>query len=221
VVLCEPLEAQGPIVNAAELQGKIVVVERGGCTFSHKVLECQVNGATAVIVCNTLDGEGVHMTPDPGSPEVNIPSFMISKMDGYFLKAALPGANASILNKKFGKSVESPKEQAASPSPVVGSDLADVTLSSPTPPLNLSDPIFASAIRLPAEDNLEATLDSPGDNLEADIADVLGDMEDLLGADGDMSPLGSPSGFGDAGFDLDDALADDSLLLDDDAGGLL
>lgn len=37
IVACEPPEAQGTLVNREELRDRIVVVERGGCTFSHKV----------------------------------------------------------------------------------------------------------------------------------------------------------------------------------------
>ena len=49
-------------------------------------------------------------------------------------------------------------------------------------------------------------------DLEADIADVLGDMDDLLG---DATPMAPGE---DADFDLDDF---DSSLLDDDEGGKL
>jgi hypothetical protein len=45
-----------PIINAAQLSGKIAVVRRGDCTFASKVKSAQDAGAIAVIIVNNVDG---------------------------------------------------------------------------------------------------------------------------------------------------------------------
>ena len=217
IVLCDPSDAQGPIKNQHEVNGRIVVCERGGCTFSHKVLECQVAGATAVIVCNTLDGDGVHMTPDSGAPECTIPAFMISKMDGYFLKAALPGATGELLNLQANKQEKKEGKSAASGSPSDG--MAEVKLQdSPDAhmPLPSSAEVMASVglgtPLVPQDSKPEEETPQEEIDLETDIADVLGDMDDLLG-----SPSSGGAAAADADFDIDDF---DTSLLEDDSLGL-
>jgi len=39
MIMVDPPEATGPLLNFKELEGKIAVVERGVCSFSHKILE--------------------------------------------------------------------------------------------------------------------------------------------------------------------------------------
>lgn len=81
---CNPLSP----LNAAAVNGKIAVVDRGTCTFNVKVKAAQDAGAVGVIVVNNAAG-----TPPPGlggtDPTVTIPSVMIAQADGNSLKAAL------------------------------------------------------------------------------------------------------------------------------------
>jgi len=81
---CTPLSA----ANAAAVNGKIAVVDRGICGFNVKVKNAQDAGAVAVLVVNNAAG-----SPPPGlggtDPTVTIPSVMITQADGNKLKAAL------------------------------------------------------------------------------------------------------------------------------------
>ena len=81
---CTPLSA----ANAAAVNGKIAIVDRGTCTFTVKVKNAQDAGAVAVLVVNNAAG-----TPPPGfvgtDVTITIPSVMITQADGNKLKTAL------------------------------------------------------------------------------------------------------------------------------------
>ncbi|MBK7938544.1 MAG: M36 family metallopeptidase [Lewinellaceae bacterium] len=79
-------DACDPIQNAAEINGKIVVIDRGTCTFVSKVNAAEDAGAIAVIVCNNNGSAPFAMT---GNGNIGIPSIMISQADGVILKAKL------------------------------------------------------------------------------------------------------------------------------------
>ena len=67
-------------INPTDLNGKIVLVRRGGCNFVTKVLNAENAGALAVIVVNNVSGNIISMGgTDPG---IGIPSIMISQADG-------------------------------------------------------------------------------------------------------------------------------------------
>lgn len=67
-------------VNAAALNGKIVLVKRGACNFTVKVENAENAGALAVIVVNNVGSAPIAMGgTDPG---IGIPSVMISQADG-------------------------------------------------------------------------------------------------------------------------------------------
>ncbi len=63
------------IVNAAQLNGKIVLIDQGTCSFAEKVLAAQNAGAVAVVIVNNL-GFLFVMGGTPSSP-ITIPSIMI------------------------------------------------------------------------------------------------------------------------------------------------
>ena len=68
------------LINAPDLNGKIVVVRRGTCTFVSKVSAAEDAGALAVIVVNNIAGAPFAMGGnDPG---IGIPSIMVSQADG-------------------------------------------------------------------------------------------------------------------------------------------
>ncbi len=48
-------DACDPIVNGAELTGKIAIIDRGGCEFGFKAVAAQNAGAIGVIICNFED----------------------------------------------------------------------------------------------------------------------------------------------------------------------
>lgn len=72
-------DACSPAVNAAILNGKIVVVKRGNCNFTDKVENAENAGAIAVIVVNN-GGNVISMGGT--NPNIGIPSVMISATDG-------------------------------------------------------------------------------------------------------------------------------------------
>jgi hypothetical protein len=90
-----------------EFSGKVAVIDRGNCPFADKICNAQLQGATAAIVVNNVDG-GVFTMGGYSSYvmfrvifsrvvshscrlcTISIPSVMISKADGSTLKARLP-----------------------------------------------------------------------------------------------------------------------------------
>jgi hypothetical protein len=76
-----------PLVNAAELVGRIVLIDRGTCGFPVKAKNAQNAGAAAVLIANNVAG------PAPGlggvDPTVTIPVASVSQADGDAIKAAL------------------------------------------------------------------------------------------------------------------------------------
>ncbi|WP_437727782.1 M36 family metallopeptidase [Sorangium sp. So ce861] len=79
---------EAPLANVT---GKILLVDRGGCTFKQKGVNAQAAGAAALIIANNAPGD-----PAPGmgngAPEdatVTIPVLSTSYEDGSSLKAAL------------------------------------------------------------------------------------------------------------------------------------
>ena len=80
---CTPLSP----LNAASVNGKIALVDRGVCGFTVKALNVQNAGATGVIIVNNVAG-----SPAPGlggtDPAVTIPAVMVTQSDGNQLKSA-------------------------------------------------------------------------------------------------------------------------------------
>lgn len=75
------------VVNGAQLAGKIVLVDRGTCSFAIKVEAAQNAGAVAVIVVNNVAGAPIQMGGT--SATITIPSIMIAQSDGNLIKAQL------------------------------------------------------------------------------------------------------------------------------------
>lgn len=79
-------DACDPVLNGAQLSGKIAVIDRGTCTFISKVNAAKNAGAIAVIVINNAGTAPFAMS---GSGNPGIPSVMISQADGNTIKAKL------------------------------------------------------------------------------------------------------------------------------------
>jgi minor extracellular serine protease Vpr len=75
--------------------GKVVVVDRGGCTFSTKVRNALAAGAIGVVVINNVAGDPTAMAKDGGGGD-DLPAVMIGKNEGAALRTAHP-ADASAV----------------------------------------------------------------------------------------------------------------------------
>ncbi|QIA26557.1 S8 family serine peptidase [Thermaerobacter sp. PB12/4term] len=94
-----PEEACYPLVNGAEVRGKIALVKRGSCTFTTKVRNAEAAGATGVLIINNVAGDPVAPGSDGTAPAPTIPAAMVSMTDGQFLidlLAADPQATVTI-----------------------------------------------------------------------------------------------------------------------------
>ncbi len=72
-----------------EASGKVVVVDRGACTFSTKVRNAIAAGAIGVVVINNVAGDPTAMGKDGGGGD-DLPAVMIGKNEGAALRAANP-----------------------------------------------------------------------------------------------------------------------------------
>jgi subtilisin family serine protease len=72
-------DACEPLVNATVLDGKIALLERGGCLFDVKLKRVEEAGAIGAVVYNNA-GPPIIMNGAPGS--VQIPAVMIGTADG-------------------------------------------------------------------------------------------------------------------------------------------
>src|SRR5258708_21782675 len=81
--------------------GKVVVVNRGGCTFSTKVRNAIAAGATGVVVINNVAGDPTAMAKDGGGGD-NLPAVMIGKNEGAALRTANPpDASTTAIFQQF------------------------------------------------------------------------------------------------------------------------
>jgi minor extracellular serine protease Vpr len=74
---------------AAGASGKLVIVNRGSCTFSTKVRNALAAGALGVVVVNNVAGDPVAMAKD-GLGGDNLPAVMIGRAEGAALRTAAP-----------------------------------------------------------------------------------------------------------------------------------
>jgi Zn-dependent metalloprotease len=79
-----------PFVNAAQLAGKIAILDRGNCPFIQKAANAQVNGAVGLVVANNTTGI---INMGGVDPTVTIPSLSILQTDGTAIKAQLTLGN--------------------------------------------------------------------------------------------------------------------------------
>jgi len=83
------------LTNAAEVAGKIALIDRGDCTFVEKVTNAQAAGAIAAIVVNNT-GDDL-FTMSGSAPSVTIPSLFIGQTHGDRIKAQLAnGVNVTL-----------------------------------------------------------------------------------------------------------------------------
>ena len=103
--LAELKEAQGEVLfvgladkdfdgaTAAQLQGKIALIDRGAVSFSDKIKRAQDAGAIGVIVANNAPGDTMVMA---GDIKFEIPAVMITQDAGAKVKAMLAATTVSV-----------------------------------------------------------------------------------------------------------------------------
>lgn len=80
------------IVNGMDLDGKIALIDRGGCQFGSKALRAENAGAIAVIICNNVGNPTtIAMQPGADGGTVTIPTVMVSLDDCNTIRMGLPG----------------------------------------------------------------------------------------------------------------------------------
>lgn len=84
---CTPLSA----ANTAQVRGRIVVIDRGECSFVTKVKNAQTAGAVAVVLA---DNQPTMPPFDPTDTDasITIPSVLVGQADGAVLKGAISSA---------------------------------------------------------------------------------------------------------------------------------
>jgi hypothetical protein len=92
-----PNDACEALVNTGDLDGKVVLIDRGNCEFGFKCLAAENAGALAVIIVNNAAG-GVVQDMGPGAvgAQVTIPCVLISLEDGAAIKAELANGPVNI-----------------------------------------------------------------------------------------------------------------------------
>ncbi|MEY2924455.1 MAG: hypothetical protein RLZZ337_1003 [Bacteroidota bacterium] len=82
------------IQNASAINGKIALIQRGGCTFVEKVKNAQNAGAIGVIIYNNVTTNPTRMGGTDNS--INIPSVMIKKTDGEYILGLLSTQTVNV-----------------------------------------------------------------------------------------------------------------------------
>ena len=94
LVLSIPADACGTLQNGQEVQGKIVLIERGTCFFTIKCGRAFRAGAKAVMIINNVGGDAIIMGKGDDT-NIGVPSYMISREDGVACVCACCGACAA------------------------------------------------------------------------------------------------------------------------------
>lgn len=81
------------LTNAAAVNGRVALVDRGTCNFNVKAQTAQAAGAVAVIIANNQAGT---LVPTGTDPSITIPVVAVSFHEGVALKNALGGGPVSV-----------------------------------------------------------------------------------------------------------------------------
>ena len=87
------LDGCEPFPNPNDLVGRIVLVNRGNCTFVAKASNAQAVGAAALLIANNDVGP---LSPSGADPSITIPVFGITQALGSTLRAAAGNGNVYV-----------------------------------------------------------------------------------------------------------------------------
>ena len=99
VVVAEPANGCVALTNSASMNGRIALIDRGGCEFSAKVLNAQQAGAVGVVIVNNVASAPAAMAAGMFGSSVAIPAIMVAQADRPALTAGgvvlrMQGSNA-------------------------------------------------------------------------------------------------------------------------------
>ncbi len=86
------------LVNIADINGNIALIDRGTCEFGFKILAAENAGAIAAIICNNVADAPITMGAGAVGNQVTIPAVMISLQDCNTLKTDLVGLEVSLFS---------------------------------------------------------------------------------------------------------------------------
>ena len=116
-----PTDACQDIVNTAQMQGNIALIDRGICEFGTKVLMAENAGAIAALVCNVAGvngGTGEELIGGMGAgqdgSDVRIPSLFLKKSDCDIIRMVIDGGNDVVLNLQLINPPSGPSQLSSS-----------------------------------------------------------------------------------------------------------
>ena len=87
LIVADPPALCVPAANPSSLAGRIVLVERGACTFMEKADHALRAGAAAIVIVNGLEANNVFMMGGDGTERVlPLPALMVSRPTGALLR---------------------------------------------------------------------------------------------------------------------------------------
>lgn len=96
---------------SAALRGRLVFVERGGCTFVDKALAVQAAGGVGMVVWNNFDPNYLFMQGgDQSGREVSIPTVMIDANGGDMMQRCMADAAAAAAAQQSQGQSSSPEQ---------------------------------------------------------------------------------------------------------------
>lgn len=114
VLISNPLKSCSTLENVENIKQKIVLSERGDCTFVDKARRAEKAGATGLIICDNNDGtssetESMFAMSGDGTNDVTIPVVFIYNKECNILKSNLK-SNVKIMQMvDYTKELESNK----------------------------------------------------------------------------------------------------------------
>jgi minor extracellular serine protease Vpr len=85
-------------IAAGAAGGKIVVIDRGTCTFSTKIRNAQNAGAVGVLVVNNAAGDPIAMGQDGTANQPTIPAVMLALSDRAAIRGAAVSSSTATVN---------------------------------------------------------------------------------------------------------------------------
>ncbi|XP_061171355.1 protease-associated domain-containing protein 1-like [Saccostrea echinata] len=92
LVVADPYNGCSKLANQRQVDGAVVLIQRGDCSFVTKTINAENSGAVAVLITDNdaeNDEAQIQMVQDGTEREVHIPSLFLLGKDGYMIKATL------------------------------------------------------------------------------------------------------------------------------------